>query len=107
MGVMANKADGLFRSLGIDPSRMGPLQKLMLLGGAGAGGAGIATMNPLLMGAGGIAAMAGAAPLLTPGQSQVPLQTSDIPYRPGAAQRFDPTSMDRDEFQHQLQLQGS
>lgn len=54
--------DGLFRGMGMDPSRMSPLQKMMILGGAGVGAGGMAAGSPGLAAMGGLGALAGFVP---------------------------------------------
>jgi len=82
-----SSADHLLYGMGLDPSRMSPLQKMMLLGGAGVGGAGLMTGNPLLAGAGGVAASASLLPYMLPGQSQQHFQGQPAPYQPGRPQQ--------------------
>ena len=105
MGGIQQKMDGLFRGMGMDPSHMSPIQKMMILGGTGMGGVGAMTGHPLMaaMGVGGAAA--GFAPYMMGqgpqqqwgrGQQQPGQQfTTQQPNQPQA----------RDEYQHQLQQQ--
>lgn len=72
--------DSIFQSLGMDPSRMSPLQKMMILGGAGIGGVGAAAGSPVMAGLGGVGAMAGLLPQFMPGQGQ---QRLNQQYQPG------------------------
>jgi len=65
MGNLGRGGDSVFRSLGMDPATMSPLQKMMILGGAGIGGAGAMTGNAPLMAGGGLATAAGLLPLLS------------------------------------------
>lgn len=67
-GVMQH-VDSLFRGLGMDPTRMSPLQKLMILGGTGAAGGGMLAGSPMLAGAGGLSLLGGALPALMHGSS--------------------------------------
>jgi hypothetical protein len=103
-------ADGLFRSMGMDPAQMSPLQKTMLLGGGaalGAGalgvGGGMMAKSPLmagaggLLGAGGLGLMgAGALPyFMRPGAGRIDPQhwagsAGEAPYNPGAAPGLPP-----------------
>ncbi len=109
-GILGN-VDSVFRSMGMDPSKMSPLQKVMVLGGAGAGAGGLLAGSPLMVGAGGTAAMAGLLPQLMPGQSQQQFFGPQAPYRPGqqagvpgfGQQPNQPGA--RDEWLHQLTQQ--
>lgn len=77
-------ADGIFRSMGMDPSKLSPLQKVMILGGATAGAGGLLAGAPVMAGVGGASAAAGLLPMLMPGQSQQQFGTGPAaPYRPG------------------------
>jgi hypothetical protein len=71
--------DAIFRGLGMDPSRMSPLQKMMVLGGAGVGGIGAAAGSPVMAGMGGVGAMAGLLPQFMPGQGQQRLNQQYMP----------------------------
>jgi hypothetical protein len=54
-----NALDPMFSQMGMDPSAMHPMQKAMMLGGAGVGAYGMATGNPWAMGAGALTAGGG------------------------------------------------
>lgn len=60
---LVNKAtqgfDSVLQRLGIDPSRLSPMQKLMLGGGSLTAAGGALTGHPMLAGAGGLAALGG------------------------------------------------
>jgi hypothetical protein len=66
MGMM-NHIDSMFHAIGMDPTRMSPVQKLMILAGTGVGGAGDMTGNPILAGGGGLALLGGLIPHLMGG----------------------------------------
>lgn len=86
-GMFMSGADGMFRSMGMDPSKMSPLQKIMILGGATAGAGGLLAGAPVMAGVGGASAAAGLLPMLMPGQSQQQFGTGPTaPYRPGQQQ---------------------
>lgn len=87
MGGIMRGSDDIFRSLGMDPSRMSPLQKLMILGGSAAAGGGALAGAPALAGVGGVSALAGLLPQLMPSQSQQVMGNgAQAPYRPGQPQ---------------------
>lgn len=79
--------DGIFRSLGMDPSRMSPLQKMMVLGGSAAAGGGAALGSPIMAGVGGVGALAGLLPQFMPGQGQQRLGGQGGAYQPGQPQQ--------------------
>lgn len=93
-------ADGIFRGMGMDPSRLSPLQKMMMLGGAGMAGGGAMAGAPMLAGAGGLAMLGGGAPYFMGGGRQGGQS-------PGMAQgggQSQPNGMNaRDEWMHQRQ----
>lgn len=108
---MLGGADGIFQALGLDPSRMSPIQKLMILGGAIGGGGGLIGGSPSLAGAGGLSMLGGLLPSMTGQQGQ----GGQAGYRPGQAAGYNghgPNSMppnapsSRDEWMLQQQLQG-
>ena len=68
LGQFMGGTDQIFRSLGMDPSRMSPIQKMMVLGGALGMGGGAAAGSPGLMGASGVAMAGGLAPSLLQGR---------------------------------------
>ena len=82
---MGNSADGIFRSIGMDPSRMSPFQKLMILGGVMGGGAGMMSGNGTMATVGGGAALAGLLPMLMQGQRQDGTGQGGSPGVPGNA----------------------
>lgn len=51
--------DHIFKSMGMDPSRLSPMQKMMMLGGGAAAGGGMLAGSPMLAGAGLLGAGAG------------------------------------------------
>lgn len=83
MGGLMRGSDDIFRTLGMDPSKMSPLQKVMILGGAVGGGGGMLAGAPALAGVGGVSALAGLLPQLMPSQSQQTFNGQQAPYRPG------------------------
>lgn len=94
--------DSMLHGMGMDPSRMSPVQKMMLMGGAGMGGAGALTMNPVMMGAGGLMAGGGAALshfMPSQGQQRQQAQWGQVQQPQGGQPQFDP----RNEFWHQQQ----
>lgn len=115
-GMFMGGADGIFKSMGMDPSKLSPLQKVMILGGATAGAGGLLAGAPVMAGMGGASAAAGLLPMLMPGQSQQQFGTGPAaPYRPGQPQQQGvgpggtpyPTQPGaRDEWQTQQQFQG-
>jgi len=76
LGGFGGGADGIFKSLGMNPASMSPLQKLMILGGAGMGGGGLLAASPALAGMGGVTAAAGLLPQFMPNQGQQRMQAS-------------------------------
>ena len=109
----SNKADNIFRSIGINPSRMSPFQKLMILGGVMGMGGGMASGNGVMTGASGAAMLAGLLPQMmgdrgqgqqagSPGISQN--AAGYAPFVSGVAPVN--TSPYRNEFLHQVQMQG-
>ena len=109
-------SDGIFHQLGLDPSRLSPLQKLMILGGTAVGSGGLMAGSPALAGIGGMSAMGGLLPYLMPGQSQQGgmvggMGPQNVPYRPGQPISQNPvnvpppnTPQARNEW-HQFQAQ--
>jgi hypothetical protein len=88
MGGIMRGSDDIFRAIGMDPSRMSPLQKLMILGGTAAAGGGALAGAPALAGVGGVSALAGLLPQLMPSQSQQVMGNgTQAPYRPGQQQQ--------------------
>lgn len=59
--------DRILAGLGLDPARMSPMQKLMIVGGVPAAGVGAAFGSPLLAGAGALGTALGVAPSLMGG----------------------------------------
>ena len=114
LGRFAGGADQIFQSMGMNPASMSPLQKLMILGGATAGGGGLLAGSPVLAGMGGASAMAGLLPQFMPGQGQQRLQQGmgmggpQSPYTPGQTQQGgqQPVVQHRNEWLHQQQPQG-
>ncbi len=112
---MGSHVDQFLQQMGMDPSRMSPMQKMMLLGGGAAAGGGLMAGSPLLAAGGGLAAMGGLLPHLMPGQGQQQLQGQfQQPGQPQQGPQQPPwmrhisTLMQgpqRNEFQHQQQLQ--
>jgi hypothetical protein len=108
-GGLTEGADGIFHALGMDPSKMSPLQKMMILGGAGIGGAGAVAGSPFLATAGGGAALAGLLPLLQgklqggQGQPGQPQGMPGMPQQPGMG-GFQGGAQPRNEWERQLQL---
>lgn len=114
----ANSADALLASLGLDPANMSGLQKMMILGGAGLGGAGALAGSPVAAGAGGLSALAGLLPQFMPSQGQHLPGLPQRPYTPGQAHPpgqgggvNQPQAANvpgaRNEFAHQRRLQGA
>lgn len=99
---VAHGADGMFRAMGIDPARLSPLQKMMLLGGGAAGAGGLAMGSPMLAGAGGLAMLGGGVPYAMGGGRQGGQGAMAGPGGgPGQPQ---PNAMTaRNEWQHQQQ----
>lgn len=108
---MLSGADGIFQALGLDPSRMSPIQKLMILGGAIGGGGGLIGGSPSLAGAGGLSMLGGLLPSMG-GQHGGGGQTGYRPGQPAGYNGHGPNSMPpnapsaRDEWMLQQQLQG-
>ncbi len=69
-GNMMSQTDGVFRAMGMDPSRMSPVQKAMILGGGAAAGGGAISGNPGVAGMGGLSMMGGMLPALLGGGGQ-------------------------------------
>jgi hypothetical protein len=115
-GSIMRGADPIFQSLGLDPNRLSPIQKLMILGGGLAGAGGLIAGRPGIAATGGLAATTALAPyFLNPGVGD---PTKNIP-RPGVPQAnnkqrlADPAGVAsqpnqvpaRDEWQHMQRLQ--
>jgi hypothetical protein len=62
-----NVADQVLNAVGLDPSQMTGMQKLMILGGALGTGGGLVSGNPLVSGAGGLSLLAGLSPQIGQG----------------------------------------
>jgi hypothetical protein len=111
-GGMMQHVDNLLRLTGMDPSRMTPMQKMMMAGGAGTAGFGAMAGNPLLAGGGSLALMGGLLPALMPGQGTGVAQGGMPGYGRASQEpqqgpnQLPPTSpVARNEYQHQLQMQ--
>ncbi|MBS3927491.1 MAG: hypothetical protein KGZ65_02600 [Sphingomonadales bacterium] len=114
MGSMMQGSDKIFQGLGMDPSRMSPMQKMMIMGGALGLGGGAMGGSPGVAGAGGLAMMGGLLPTLMQGQGQGgqrysgynPMQQQSAPGYEGQAPGQNPNSPQaRNEWLHQQQLQ--
>jgi hypothetical protein len=86
MKGLSGGADSIFRSMGMDPTKMSPLQKVMILGGATAGTGGMLAGSPVLAGMGGASAMAGLMPSFMPGQGQQRMNSMFGPQAQGYGQ---------------------
>lgn len=114
MSGITNGADSIFRSIGMDPSRMSPFQKLMIMGGVMGMGGGMASGNGAMTGASGAAMLAGLLPQIMGnrgGQEQqggspgIPSNAAGFaPFVAGAAPVNTPSY--RNEYLHQVQMQG-
>lgn len=98
---VAHGADGIFRAMGLDPARLSPLQKMMMLGGAGMAGGGAMMGSPMLAGAGGLAMLGGGAPYMMGGGRP---GGQHAMAGPGGPTQPPPNAMTaRNEWQHQQQ----
>lgn len=62
--------DTIFKMIGMDPTRMSPMQKIMILGGTAAGAGGALGGSAGMAAGGGLAALGGLLPYLMQGQGQ-------------------------------------
>ena len=86
LGKVMGGSDAIFHGMGIDPRRLTPLPKIMILGGAGAAGGGAMAGAPFLAGAGGVSAAAGLLPYLMSGHAQGANGAASGPLRVGRPQ---------------------
>lgn len=103
---LGQATDPLFRSLGLDPSRMSGAQRALIMGGSAVGLGGAATGNPMVAGAGGTAAAAGLLPYILQ-NPQAASQFSHLfggPQGQGQGQGQQPGNQmtARNEWEHQL-----
>lgn len=103
MKTLGGGADGIFRSMGMDPSKMSPLQKVMILGGATTGAGGALAGSPILAGMGGATAMAGLMPQFMQSQGQQRMNSMFGPQaqQQGGQGQQQPQFANRNEWQAQ------
>lgn len=95
---LSGAGDQIFRALGMDPTRMSPVQKMMVLGGGAVAGGGALAGSPVMAGLGGLGLLGG----LVPGM--MPNRNAQFPGLDNPPQPQGPTS--RDEWQVQQRLGG-
>jgi len=113
MGGLTGGVDKLFQAIGMNPGRMSPLQKLMILGGTVTGAGGLIGGAPGMAAGGGLAALGGLLPYLLQSQGQhgaAPQSYTQAGYSalpPGQLGYAPPNQPGyRNEWQHQQQMQG-
>lgn len=109
MGAAGQGMDHIFHSMGMDPTRMSTAQKIALLGGSLAGGAGMAAGSPLMAAGGGASVLAGLLPMLMRGNngpSPNAAQPGQFPGMMPPAQQPGQLGQ-RDEWQTQRRLNGA
>jgi hypothetical protein len=97
--------DSLISQLGMDPARMSPIQKLMLVGGGGTAAGGLLAGSPMLAGLGGGGAMMSMLPSLLGGKGQQS-QGGQAPGPGGVPQVNSPQYRDEWELMQQLANRG-